>query len=307
MYLTQQVKKILSNYAVNYGVKTNLAKILMHGKLGGTGKLVILPVDQGFEHGPARSFAPNPDAYDPHYHFKLAIDAGLSAYAAPKGMLEAGIDEFCGEIPLILKMNSANSLAPKGVADQAITASIDDAVHLGCAAVGFTIYPGSDSANDMIEEVTQLSEEAKAKGLAVVVWSYPRGEGISKEGETALDVVAYAAHIAALIGADIIKVKPPTAALMQPEAIKVYEKYTDKSKLESLNNRIAHVMQASFAGRRIVVFSGGAGKDETEILNEVRQIHQGGGNGSIIGRNSFQRSRKDALELLEKIINIYKN
>lgn len=306
MYLTPQVKKILSNYSVNYGVKTNLAKILMHGKLGGTGKLVILPVDQGFEHGPARSFAPNPEAYDPYYHFQLAIDAGLSAYAAPKGMLEAGINEFCGEIPLILKMNSANSLAPKGVADQAITASIDDAVHLGCAAVGFTIYPGSDCANEMIEEVTQLSEEAKAKGLAVVVWSYPRGEGVSKEGETALDVVAYAAHIAALMGADIIKVKPPTPMLMQPEAVKVYEKHMDKGKLESLDNRIAHVMQSAFAGRRIVVFSGGAGKDESEILNEVRQIHKGGGNGSIIGRNSFQRSRKEALDLLDKIINIYK-
>ncbi|HVJ44031.1 MAG TPA: class I fructose-bisphosphate aldolase [Dongiaceae bacterium] len=302
MKITQKVRKILANYeSDNPGTKTNLARILMEGKLGGSGKLVILPVDQGFEHGPARSFAPNPDAYDPHYHYELAIDAGLSAYAAPLGMLEAGADTFAGAIPTILKVNSSNSLATSK--DQAVTGTVNDALRLGCAAIGFTIYPGSDYAFEMMEEIRELAEEAKAAGLAVVVWSYPRGDGISKDGETAMDICAYAAHMAALLGAHIIKVKPPTAFLEQPEAKKVYEK--EKIDISSLAARIRHVTQACFNGRRIVVFSGGAAKDLNGIYDEARGIRDGGGNGSIIGRNTFQRPRAEALAMLDQIVKIY--
>ncbi len=304
--MTPTVKKILSAYeSDNPGTKKSLASILMHGKLGGTGKLVILPVDQGFEHGPARSFAKNPAAYDPHYHYQLAIDAGLSAYAAPLGMLEAGAKTFAGKIPTILKMNSANSLAPKDAApDQAITASVDDALRLGCAAVGFTIYPGSHQAFAMMEEVRALAEEAKDAGLAVVIWSYPRGANISKDGETAMDVCAYAAHIAALMGAHIIKVKPPTDFLEQAEAKKVYE--AEKIDISTMAARIKHVTDACFAGKRVVVFSGGATKSTDDILNEARAIRDGGGNGSIIGRNTFQRPKAEALKLLDDLIRIYK-
>src|SRR4051812_30865112 len=171
MQVTPAVRAILNNYeSDNPGSKANLARILMQGKLGGTGKLLILPVDQGFEHGPARSFAPNPDAYDPQYHFQLAVDAGLSAYAAPLGMIEAGASTFAGAIPTILKVNSSNSLAK--AKDQAVHGSVNDALRLGCAAIGFTIYPGSDYAFEMMEEIRDLAEEAKAAGLAVVVWSY---------------------------------------------------------------------------------------------------------------------------------------
>lgn len=305
MKVSEKVKKILSFYeSDNPGTKANLARILMHGKLGGTGKMVILPVDQGFEHGPARSFAKNPDAYDPHYHFQLAIDAGLNAYAAPLGMIEAGASTFAGAIPLILKVNSSNSLHNGGSAPhQASTASVKDALRLGCAAIGFTIYPGSDAAFDMIEEIKELSEEAKSYGLAVVVWSYPRGGDLSKIGETAIDICAYGAHMAALIGAHIIKVKPPTGALENLEAIKVYERYNIP--VTTLKERIEHIMQSTFNGRRIVVFSGGVAKTDDEIFNEIRQIHQGGANGSIIGRNTFQRPKKEALEMLDKIIKIY--
>src|ERR1700761_5975248 len=110
MKLSRRVREILDNYeGETAGTKANLARILISGKLGGTGKMIILPVDQGFEHGPARSFAMNPAAYDPHYHYQLAIDAGLNAYAAPLGMLEAGVETFRNKIPTILKMNSANS------------------------------------------------------------------------------------------------------------------------------------------------------------------------------------------------------
>ncbi len=305
MKISTKVKKILSCYeSDNVGTKTNLARLLMQGKLAGTGKMVILPVDQGFEHGPDRSFAVNPDAYDPHYHFQLAVDAGLSAYAAPLGMIEAGADSFAGAIPTILKVNSSNSLHNGGTAPhQATTASVKDALRLGCSAIGFTIYPGSDAAFDMFEEIREMSEEAKSYGLATVIWSYPRGGDLSKVGETAMDICAYAAHMAALLGAHIIKVKPPTQALENLEAIKVYEKV--KIPVATLEQRIAHVMKSTFNNRRIVVFSGGAAKGEEEIYNEIREIYKGGANGSIIGRNVFQRPREEALKMLEKVVNIY--
>jgi len=305
MRMSEPVKRILDGYeSDNPGTKANLARILMHGRLGGTGKLVILPVDQGFEHGPARSFAPNPAAYDPHYHYQLAIDAGLSAYAAPLGFLEAGADSFAGSIPTILKLNSANSLArAKDAPSQAITAGVKDALRLGCAAIGYTIYPGSDAAYDMIGEIAELAREAKSYGLAVVIWSYPRGGALSKPGETAIDICAYAAHMAALLGAHIIKVKPPTEHLELEAAKKVYE--AQKIDIRTLGARVRHVVQSCFGGRRIVVFSGGEAKDLDGLFNEVRAIRDGGGNGSIIGRNTFQRPREEALKMLDTIIQIY--
>ena len=306
MKITKYVKKILSQYeSDNPGVKTNLARILMSGKLGGTGKLVILPVDQGFEHGPARSFAKNIEAYDPHYHFQLAIDAGLSAFAAPMGMLEAGADTFAGQIPLIMKTNSSNSLSrEKDAPNQAITGSVREAIRLGCSAVGFTIYPGSDDALDMISDVQEMAAEAKDAGLAVVIWSYPRGGDISKEGETAIDIVAYAAHMAALVGAHIIKVKPPTSHIELQEAKKVY--IDENILIDTLSNRIKHVVKSCFQGRRLVVFSGGNSKDKDSFLKEIIGLYEGGAYGSIIGRNSFQRPYKEALNMLNDITDIYR-
>lgn len=306
MKITRNVHRILDCYESDSpGVKANLARILMQGKLGGTGKLVILPVDQGFEHGPARSFAPNPAAYDPHYHYQLAIDAGLSAYAAPIGMLEAGADTFAGQIPTILKVNSSNSLAQSSPAPtQAITGSVSEALRLGCSAIGYTIYPGSDAAFDMMSEFQDMAAEAKALGLAVVLWSYPRGGALSKDGETGFDITAYAAHMAALMGAHIIKVKPPTAYQEQDAAKKVYDAHNVAS--ATLAERISHIVQSCFNGRRMVVFSGGAAKDTDGLLNEIRQLRDGGATGSIIGRNTFQRPREDALALLNTIIDIYK-
>ncbi|SUZ32526.1 Fructose-bisphosphate aldolase class 1 [Roseibaca ekhonensis] len=306
MRATRIVQKILANYeGETPGVKANLCRMLMNGKLGGTGKMIILPVDQGFEHGPARSFAPNAAGYDPHYHYQLAIDAGLSAYAAPLGPLEAGADTFAGQIPTILKVNSANSLM-SGTAgkNQAITASVDDALRLGCSAIGFTIYPGSDCAIDMFEEIVEMRREAAAKGVASVIWSYPRGEAVTKDGETAIDVAAYAAHIAALLGAHVIKIKLGTDHLMLPEAKKVYEE--QQIDIATQAARVKHCVQSSFNGRRLIVFSGGAAKGADAVFDDARAIRDGGGNGSIIGRNSFQRSREDALEMLGKLVEIYK-
>lgn len=303
MRITQRVKRILANYESDTpGTKANLARILMQGKLGGTGKMVILPVDQGFEHGPARSFGPNPGGYDPHYHWQLAVDAGLNAFAAPLGMLEAGADSFAGAIPTILKVNHANSLSTNK--DQAVIGSVDDALRLGCSAIGFTIYAGSEDQYEMYEEICEMAVEAKRAGLAVVIWGYPRGGNLSKEGETALDIVSYAAHMACLAGAHVIKVKLPTDHLEDADAKKAYEKHNIPR--AALSERVSHVVESCFAGRRLVVFSGGAHKGEEGIFDDAKSIRDGGGNGSIIGRNSFQRSKEDALALLGRIIDIYK-
>ncbi|HSB19446.1 MAG TPA: class I fructose-bisphosphate aldolase [Anaeromyxobacteraceae bacterium] len=305
MRITDRVKQILSWYqSDSAGTLANLYRLLMTGKLAGTGKLVILPVDQGFEHGPARSFAPNPEGYDPRYHFQLALDAGCNAYAAPLGFIEAGAAEFAGQIPLILKLNNSDSLSKLGGAPcSAVTGSVKDAVRLGCAAVGYTIYPGSDARNSQLENLREIAAEAKASGLAVVVWSYPRGAGVSKEGETAVDISAYAAQIAAQMGAHVIKVKPPKEMVEHPEAKKVYEKH--QIPIKTLPERVRHVVQSAFNGRRIVIFSGGEAKGTEEVLAEIRGIKEGGGFGSIMGRNAFQRPKAEALKLLDEVMKIY--
>ncbi|MCP9476216.1 MAG: class I fructose-bisphosphate aldolase [Nitrospira sp.] len=299
-----RVQEILSWYGSdNAGTKTNLARMLRSGRLGGTGKLVILPVDQGFEHGPARSFAPNPPGYHPHYHFQLALDAGCNAYAAPLGFLEAGAADFAGQIPLILKLNNHDVLHEDKDPLPSVTGGVKDALRLGCSAVGFTIYPGSAHCNIMYQQLREIAAEAKEHGLAVVVWSYPRGSSLSKEGETAIDVVAYAAQIAAQLGAHVIKVKLPTAHVEQAAAKKVYE--SAQIPIKTLAERVAHVVQSAFNGRRIVIFSGGAKSEDKNVFEEVRAIRDGGGFGSIIGRNSFQRPKAEAIAFLHTIMDIY--
>ncbi|HEU4725167.1 MAG TPA: class I fructose-bisphosphate aldolase [Candidatus Eisenbacteria bacterium] len=305
MRLTPRVREILSWYSSdNPGVKANLARMLMHGTTAGSGRMVILPVDQGFEHGPARSFSPNPAGYDPRFHFELAVEAGCNAYAAPLGFLEAGAADFAGEVPTILKLNNHDVLHDEKDPLSAVTGSVNDALRLGCSAIGFTIYPGSSQATMMYEQIRDLAEEAKAAGIAVVVWSYPRGSDISKAGETGIDVVAYAAQIAAQLGAHIIKVKLPSEHIEQEEAKKAYVK--NAIPIATLAERVRHVVQSSFDGRRIVIFSGGAKKDNDEdVVNEARAIRDGGGFGSIIGRNSFQRKKPEALKLLRSIMAVY--
>lgn len=304
MALTTRVEQILSWYSSeNPGTLTNLVRLLDHGALAGTGKLVLLPVDQGFEHGPVRSFAPNPEAYDPDYHFQLAIDAGCSAYAAPLGSLEAGAARFAGQVPLILKLNNSDTLAKVEQPISAVTGSVEDALRLGCVGVGYTIYPGSSARNRMYEDLREITLEARRKGLVVVVWSYPRGAGLSKQGETAVDVCAYAATIAAQLGAHIIKVKPPTAHIEQEEAKKMYEKYSIP--IQTLADRVRHVVQSTFNGKRVVIFSGGESRSTEAVLADVREMAAGGSFGSIMGRNAFQRPRAEALKLLADVIQIY--
>ena len=303
--MSDRVKQILSWYSSdNVGVKTNLARLMNHGTLAGTGKFVILPVDQGFEHGPARSFAPNAEGYDPDYHHKLAIDAGCNAYAAPLGALECSADKFVGQVPLILKLNNSDTLAKMDAPISAVTGSVADAVRLGCSAIGYTIYPGSPARNQMYEELRELIAEAKSVGLPTIVWAYARGS-LSKDGETAIDVIAYAAQISAQLGAHVIKIKPPKDFIEQAEAKKVFEKYSIPTK--TLTDRVRHCVQSAFNGKRIVIFSGGEAKGTDDVLAEVKEIAAGGGFGSIMGRNAFQRPRAEALKLLSTVMQIFKD
>ncbi|MGB5697396.1 MAG: class I fructose-bisphosphate aldolase [Polyangiales bacterium] len=300
--MSERVEKILANYAgENPGVIGNLRRLLHTGRLAGTGKIVILPVDQGFEHGPARSFAPNPPGYDPGYHPALAVETGCNGYAAPLGFIESIAHEYAGRLPLILKVNNSDSLGGPEEPCSALTSSVDDALRLGCAAIGYTIYPGSGLRNQMFQDLRDLINEARSVGLPTIVWSYPRGSGLSKEGETAIDVVAYAAQIACQLGAHVVKVKPPTELVFQGAAKKSYENIP----IGTLTERIRHVVQAAFNGKRIVIFSGGAAKGTEAVLEEVREIAKGGGFGSIVGRNAFQRSNADAVKLLTDIMDIY--
>ena len=306
MASTDRVKQILSYYGSdNPGTKTNLARLLNTGTLAGTGKMVILPVDQGFEHGGARSFAPNPEGYDPDYHYQLAVDSGCNGYAAPLGQLEASADKFAGQIPLILKLNNSDTLAKVEQPCSAVTGSVKDALRLGCVAIGYTIYPGSGARNRMYEDLRELIAEAKANGLVAIVWAYPRGAGLSKDGETAVDVCAYAAQITSQLGAHIIKIKPPKDFIEQPEAKKVFEKHGIPTK--TLADRIRHCVQSAFNGKRIVIFSGGESKGTDDVLAEVKELAAGGAYGSIMGRNAFQRPRAEALKLLSDVMNVFKN
>jgi class I fructose-bisphosphate aldolase len=301
---TSRVREILSWYGSdNPGTLSHLARMLGHGKLGGSGRMVILPVDQGFEHGPARSFAMNPAGYDPRYHFQLAVDSGCNAYAAPLGFIEAAARDFAGDIPLILKINNHDLLLDEKDPIPAVTSGVHEALRLGCAAIGFTIYPGSAHRVEMYQQIRKATEMAKQHGLVVVIWSYPRGSGLSKAGETAIDVCGYAAHLAAQLGAHIIKVKLPTDHIEQEPARKVFEK--EKIPMGTLAERVRHVVQCAFNGRRIVIFSGGPAESDERVFQEVAAIREGGGFGSIIGRNSFQRKREHALEFLNKIMTIY--
>lgn len=301
--MTEAVDRILANYAgESPGVLGNLRRLLETGTLAGTGKMVILPVDQGFEHGPARSFAPNAEGYDPLYHPSLAVESGCNGYAAPLGFIEACAHQFAGRIPLILKVNNSDTLGDPGQPCSALTSSVEDALRLGCSAIGFTIYPGSGFRNEMYRQVRDLIREARAVGLPTIVWAYARGGDMSKEGETAVDVISYSAHIACELGAHVVKVKPPTEVVWQKAAKKAYENIP----IGTLEERVRHVVQSAFQGRRIVIFSGGATKGTDALMEDIRGIAAGGGYGSIVGRNAFQRPRAEAVELLHDIMETFR-
>lgn len=304
---SRRVSEILSWYPeLTPEQQRNFLRITNYGRIGGSGKYVILPVDQGFEHGPGRSFEPNPEGYDPVYHPQLALDAGCNAYAALLGALEAASDVIAAaDLPTILKVNSHDLMMTDGAdPSPAITAWVEDAARLNCEAVGFTIYPGSAHSQEMYGQVRELANDARAAGLIVVLWTYPRGSGLpSKEAETAVDVVCYAVHIAAQLGAHIIKCKPSTELIALPDHIK--QGTYAEAPIETLADRTKLVVRSAFGGRRVVINSGGEAKTTEAVLEEIKQLNAGGSFGSIVGRNAFQRPKDEAVDLLHQIQDIY--
>ena len=233
------------------------------------------------------------------------MEAGLNAYAAPLGFLEAGARDYAGELPLILKLNNRENLASDSDPLQAVTGSVEAALRLGCAAIGYTVYPGSSRRVQMYEKRQALAEEAKRHGLVVVAWSYPRGSDLSKEGETALDVSAYAAQIAAQLGAHIIKVKPPDDFVEQDEASRAYEKgghaHVDPGRARRPRGPVRlrrppghHLLRGTRQGHRR-----GAGGDPRHPRRRRLRLH--------CRPHAFQREREEALELLDQVIAIYQD
>ena len=300
---TDSVKKILNNYSFqSVAARSKLFRILNTGILSGTGKMIISAVDQGFEHGADKSFAMNLSGYDPEYHYNFAVKNGFNALAGSVGFLETATANCPGMLPLVLKINSGNSLMHKDCSPtQAITASVDDAIRLGCDAIGMTIYPGSSQFLNMVTDLAEIIKEAKSKGLAVIIWSYARGEGILDP--MAVDVISYGAQMACQLGADIVKVKIPNAAVEKPEPKKLYAEYGIK--FDTISDRIKIVINSCFSGKRMVIFSGGETKNDEQMIDDVSGIILCGGNGSIVGRNIFQRKEPDAQKLVANMIKLY--
>lgn len=280
----------------------NLARVLNYGRIGGSGKLVILPIDQLIEHGPGRSFEPNPDMYDPIHQAQLALDGGVNAYAAPLGSMERAF-EVTGRagLPTILKVNSHHLMIPDDENPKlSVHSWVDDALRLGCEGVGFTLYPGSSYSNEMEEQARELVADARRAGLIVVFWVYPRGVGIPDGKETTTDIIAYGATLGANLGGHIIKVKLPTTEGYGLASNEKLDIYTNRS-LETLADRVEVVVKSAYNGHRIIIHSGGATKSTEEVLSEIQSLKEGGAFGSIMGRNVFQRPTAEAIELLHQV------
>jgi|694.fasta_scaffold23319_6 class I fructose-bisphosphate aldolase len=302
----ERVKEILSwyKYTNTSEQQKNLSKILNYGRIGGTGKVMILPIDQILEHGPGRAFEPNPIMYDPLEQAQFAVDGGFNAYAAPLGSLERGYEILARHnVPTILKVNSHTLMIPDNENPKpSIHSWVDDAVRLGCSAVGFTLYPGSIHSNEMEQQARMLIADARKAGLITILWIYPRGAGLIKGQERAVDIIAYGVALGVSLGAQIIKVKLPidSYGLSSNQEMRIY----DNVPTETLTDRIKLVMKAAYNGHRIVIHSGGDYATAETLESEIRAIREGGAFGSIMGRNAFQRPTEEALNLIKNLQDI---
>ncbi len=282
----------------------NLLRIFNHGRIGGTGKLMILPIDQILEHGPGRAFEPNPVMYDPLEQAQFAVDGGFNAYAAPLGSIERGFEVLARHnVPTILKVNSHTLMIPDDANPKpSVHSWVDDAVRLGCEAVGFTLYPGSIHSNEMEQQAKELIADARKAGLVTVLWVYPRGEGLIKGQERAVDVIAYGVALGVSLGAHIVKVKLPLDGygIKSNQEMGIYNEVNTKT----LKNRVALVMKAAYNGHRIVIHSGGDFADAETLEEEIKALRDGGAFGTIMGRNAFQRPKVEALDLISDLQDI---
>ncbi len=289
--ITEQ-KSLLATLAP--GKRARLRRLLF--EFGpGNGTLMLLPIDQGIEHGP-RDFFPNPASKDPEYQFRLAAEAGYSAIACQIGMATKYYPDYAGQVPLILKVNGKTDVPPSDEALSPVNASVEDAVRLGADAVGYTLYVGSPKQEEDLVQLRTIRQDCDRYGMPLVIWAYPRGRDIeTKGGRDSLYAIDYGARLAMEMGADVVKLNLPK---LNPEKDK--DSPAPYNEMEaSQEEAIRHCVES--AGRALVVLSGGSRVDDEEVLAHCRMIMEAGGSGVIFGRNVWQREWSAALEIIEQI------
>ena len=285
-------KSLLSTLAP--GKRARLHRLLF--EFGpGNGTLMLLPIDQGIEHGP-RDFFPNPASKDPEYQFRLAAEAGYSALACQIGMAEKYYPDYAGQVPLILKVNGKTDVPPSDDALSTCNASVEDGVRLGADAIGYTLYVGSPRQDEDLVQLRQVRQDCDRFGMPLVIWAYPRGSAIEeKGGQTTFYAIDYAARMAMEMGADVVKLNLPK---LDPEKAKLTPAPYNEMDV-SIEDAVHSVVES--AGRSLVVLSGGSKIDDDKLLEQTRVIMQAGGSGVIYGRNVWQRPWDEALEIVEQI------
>jgi class I fructose-bisphosphate aldolase len=289
--LTEQ-KSLLAD--LSPGKRTRLRRLLF--EFGpGNGTLMLLPIDQGIEHGP-RDFFPNPASKDPEYQFALAKEAGYSALACQIGMATKYYPDYAGEVPLILKVNGKTDIPPSAKALSACNAAVEDAVRLGADAVGYTLYVGSPRQDEDLAQLRQVRQDCDRYGMPLVIWSYPRGEAVDgKGGASSFYAIDYAARLAMEMGADVVKLNMPKVDGGKDKDAPAPYNELEVDQAEAIRQCVES------AGRSLVVLSGGSRVDDETVLNHTREIMQAGGTGVIFGRNVWQRERSEALEIIAQI------
>ena len=287
--LTEQ-KSLLAT--LSPGKRTRLRRLLF--EFGpGNGTLLLLPIDQGIEHGP-RDFFPNPASKDPEYQFSLAAEAGYSAIACQIGLAEKYYPDYAGQVPLLLKVNGKTDLPPSDEALSTTNASVEDAVRLGADAVGYTLYVGSPRQDEDLHQLKGVREDCDRYGMPLVIWAYPRGSAVkAKGGQNSLYAIDYAARLAMEMGADVVKLNLPSPD-PTPDSPAPYNELQ-----VSQEEAVQHVV--SSAGRSLVVLSGGSKIDDDQLLSQTRFIMEAGGSGVIYGRNVWQREHSAAIEIIDQI------
>lgn len=275
------------------GKRVRLQRLLYQSGVG-NGTLLVLPIDQGIEHGPL-NFFPNPASKDPEYQWRLALEGGYNAIACHWGMARMYMAKYAGKVPLILKINGKTNIPSDANAFSPLTSSVEDAVSIGADAVGYTLYVGSPRQDEDIDQLRRVREKCEKWGMPLIVWSYPRGSAVEeKGGRDSLYAVDYAARLAHELGADIIKLNEPKKSdkdAQQPKPYNTLQWEPDEG--------LRRVVES--AGRSMVLFSGGSKISDDDLLQKAKRAMEAGATGLIFGRNLWQRPMEDALAITERI------
>ncbi|MFW9835472.1 MAG: class I fructose-bisphosphate aldolase [Candidatus Thorarchaeota archaeon] len=284
------MSKLDELHHLSLGKKVRLHRLMYeHGP--GNGTMLILPIDQGLEHGPVDFFTDH-DCLNPEYQFRLAIEGGFSGIALHLGLAEKYAPKYAGKIPIVLKINGKTRIPPANEPVSPMTGSVEDAVRIGATAVGYTLYVGSPNQHTDFTQFRKVKEDAERYGMPIIVWAYPRGEAVdAKGGRNSLYAIDYAARVADELGADVVKLNVPTTSAesrsMQPPPYSTLDWSTEKM--------VAKVVKS--AGKTLVLFSGGGKESDDEVIERARVCIEQGATGLIFGRNIWQRDWDDALKM----------